>query len=285
MALSTQTAPELTQEQVANILVKPLADQSVFLSAGPRIFDTHSMLRIPKLGAATDPSWVPENGLIPEVEADFDEVRLLPDTLESIKTIARFSSELARQSVVALDATLKDRLVTDVANKLDHQLLSATGDGINTPRGLFAYDNAQKLAIDGALALDDLHDAVGLAMGENVNTSACKWLMRSSDFVNLRKVKDTGGNYIVQSDVTQAGSYSLLGIPVIVTNRIPTGYAGLVDFSQIAVARDLAPSVKWLDQRYAEYDQIGLRVVTRYDAAPLNAEAVIHLTGVGTTEA
>lgn len=285
MALSTTTAPELTQEQVANILVKPLADQSVFLSAGPRIFDTHGALRIPKLGAATNPSWHGENEQITEVDTDFDEVLLLPDTMKSVKTLTRFSNELARQSVIALDAALKDRLVTDVANTIDHQLLSAEGDGITKPKGLFAYTGVQTMAVDGPLALDDLHDAVGLAMGANVNTTAAKWIMRSSDFVAVRKLKDGDGRYMVQPDPTQAGAYSLLGIPVILSNRIPEGKAALVDFSQIAVARDLAPTVKVLDQTFGDYDQMALRVVTRYDAAPLNPEAVIHLTGVGTTEA
>ena len=55
----------------------------------------------------------------------------------------------------------------------------------------------------------------------------------------------------------------------------------LADFSPIAVARDLAPlSVKILDQTFGAYDQMAIRVVARYDAAPLNPEAVVVLRGV-----
>jgi len=64
------------------------------------------------------------------------------------------------------------------------------------------------------------------------------------------------------------------------TGATPTGRAALVDFSQIAVARDLAPSVKILDQTYGDYDQQAIRVVARYDAAPLNAQAVVALSGI-----
>ena len=53
-----------------------------------------------------------------------------------------------------------------------------------------------------------------------------------------------------------------------------------MDFSQIAVARDLAPSVTVLRERYADWDQGALLVVARYDAAPLNAAAVVALTGI-----
>ncbi len=53
-----------------------------------------------------------------------------------------------------------------------------------------------------------------------------------------------------------------------------------MDFSQIAVARDLAPSVKILDQTFGDFDQQAIRVVARYDAAPMNAQAIVTLTGI-----
>lgn len=287
MAVSTVSATELTQQQVAKILVKPLEEAAKFLAAGPRVFDTASELRIPKLGAPTTVTWVGENEQIPESNPDFDEVVLLPSTMKSLKTLTRYSNELARQSVVALDQALKDRLVTDVAAKLDAQLFSASGDGITTPQGLFAWAGTQTLAVNGILELDDLHDAEALALGENVDPTRMRWVMTSRELIDLRKIKATDGNYIVQPDVTAAGGYTLLGHPVIVTNRVPdttggtpTGRAALVDFSQVAVARDMSPTVKILDQTFGDFDQMAIRVVCRYDAKPLNAEAVVKLTGI-----
>lgn len=288
MAVSTTTAAELTAEQVQKILVQPLEQASVFLAAGPRIFDTNgSPVRIPKMGGPTSPDWIGENELITEKDVTFDEVTLLPSTMKSVKTITRFSNELARQSVVALDAALRDRLVRDVAAKLDAQLLSASGDGITTPKGLFAYSGTQTVAVGGAITLDALLDAWGKALAANVNLAALRWVMQPREFVKLRKVKDTTNAYLLQADPTADGVFRLWGAPVSVTARVPdttggtpTARAALVDFSQIAVARDLAPSVKVLTERYAEYDQLALRVVARYDAAPLNPEAVVALTTI-----
>ncbi|BCI55693.1 hypothetical protein NIIDNTM18_49710 [Mycolicibacterium litorale] len=287
MAVSTTSASELTAEQVVKILVKPLEEAAKFLAAGPRIFDTASPIRIPKLGAPTTVSWVGENEQIPEASPDFDEIELLPSTMKSLKTLTRYSNELARQSVIALDAALKDRLVTDVAAKLDSQLFSASGDGTTTPQGLFAWSGTQTLAVGGALTLDHLHDAEALALGANVDPASMRWVMTSRELIKLRKIKDTDGRYIVQSDVTAAGGYTLLGHNVIVSNRVPdttggtpTARAALVDFSKVAVARDLAPSVKVLDQTFGDFDQLALRVVCRYDAKPLNPEAVVKLTGI-----
>jgi HK97 family phage major capsid protein len=151
MAVKTSTAPELTAEQVAKILTQPLEEQSLFLAAGPRIFDTTGPLRIPAQGGpVTDPGWTGESEEIPERDVDFDEVLLLPSTMKSVKVITRYSNELARASVIALDAAIKQRLVTDVAAKLDRQFFSATGDGTTTPQGLISpvHGRADDAAVD-----------------------------------------------------------------------------------------------------------------------------------------
>jgi HK97 family phage major capsid protein len=287
MALETATAPELTAEQVQRILVQPLEAKSTFLASAPRIFDTAGPVRIPKMGTGVDPQWYGENEQIVDQDVSFDEVSLLPSTMKSLKVLTRFSNELARQSVIALDAALKGRVVADVAAKLDAQFYSASGDGVTTPKGLFAWTGTQTLAVDGALSLDDLHDAEGLVLAANVDPSRVRWIMTSREFVELRKVKDTQGRYLIQPDPTEAGAYRLLGHGVTVTNRVPdttgatpTGRAALVDMSQVAVARDQAPSVKVLDQTFGDFDQMALRVTARYDVAPLNPEAVVKLTGI-----
>lgn len=289
MALSTSTASELTQEQVQKVLIKPLEDQAIFLNSGARVFDSNgSPVRIPKLGGATTPTFVGENEKIPEVDVDFDEVQLLPSTMKSIKVITRFSNELARQSVVSLDASMRDRLVKDVSDTLDYKLLSDGGDGVTEPRGLFAYDGIQHLDVNGKLTLDHLLTAWGMALAADVNMSSLKWVITPEDFVALRGIKDSTGQYIVNADPTADAVFRLFGAPVTVSKRVPnktgkdsaTGRAALVDFSQIAVARDMTPTVTALTERYADYDQVGLRVITRYDAAPLNPEAIVAIEGI-----
>lgn len=207
--------------------------------------------------------------------------------MQSIKTLTRYSNELSRQSVVALDAALKQRLVADVAAAMDGQLFSATGDGITKPKGLFAYTGVQSIPTVGALTLDTLLDAQGLALNANVDLGRTKWVMKSREFIKLRKVKDAQQRYLIEPDVTKAGQYTLFGIPVLISNRVPdttgatpTARVGLVDFSQVVVARDVAPSVKVLTETFGEYDQQAIRVVYRLDAAPANPQAIVVLNGV-----
>ena len=74
--------------------------------------------------------------------------------------------------------------------------------------------------------------------------------------------------------------FTLVGIPVKVSTQVPASKAVLADSRQIAVVRDLAPSVRFLTERYAEFDQVGIRVVTRDDIAALNPAAIVVLSGI-----
>lgn len=283
MAASTQTLGELTTEQVSTILTQPLEQRAVFLSAGPTIFDTDgSPVIVPTAPTFdTEPAWHGENEKITETEADTGEIQLLPSTMESLKIITRYSNELARQSVVNLDAALQSRLVADVAAKMDAQFLSAEGDGVTQPQGMFAWPDVQTFSVGGPLTLDAILDAQTLALTANVDPARMALFLSPGDYMGVRAVKDADGRYLVVPDAQQGGTVvPLLGAKVYVSSRVPAGSAALVDMSQVAVARDLAPSVKVLTERYADYDQQAIRVVARYDAKPLNPEAVVTMTGI-----
>jgi len=275
----TSAHPELLQEQVANLLVQPLEAASVVLSSGVRIFDTASPLRIPKLASGATVGFVGEGELIPEADVDFDEVRLMPSDRKSIKTLIRFTNELLRQSVIGLDATLRARLVTDVSNKLDLALL--TGDGADDSiTGIVNQSGVQTGVLDVTDA-DSLLDAIALASAAEVTPN--RWFINGDDFIALRKLKEAtnSAKYLLESDVTSGPTYRLFGISVTPTNKLPAGTAVLADTSQIAVARDIAPSVTLLSERFAEYDEQAIRVVTRYDLGLLHPEGVIVLTEAG----
>lgn len=280
MALGTGNIAELLNDQVAALLVQPLEAASVVLSSGVRIFDTAGQLRIPKLTGSSAVGFVGENEEIPSTHATtFDEVVLMPTDRKSIKVIERFSRESVRQSVIGLDAVLKARLLKVVGDQLDTALLTGTGadDSIT---GLIEQDDVQTAELDVTDA-DSLLDAIGKAVAAEVTPN--RWFLNGEDFIELRKLKEAtdSSRYLLEADVTRDATYRLFGIPVTVTNKLDPGVAVLADTSNIAVARDVAPSITVLSERYAEWDQIGLRVTTRYDLGLLHPEAVIVLTESG----
>jgi HK97 family phage major capsid protein len=270
----TSNNQELLQEQVSSILIQPLETESVVLAAGPRIFDTASPLRIPKLVGSGDASWIGEGELIPEHDIEFDEVRLMPSDRKSVKTLIRFSNELLRQSIIGLNSVLQTRLVGDVARKIDDAFL--TGDGADgSVTGILNQTGVQAAAFDPEEA-DTFLDALAMASAAEVTPN--RWFMSGADFFTVRKIKDNSGNYILESDITSGTTHRLFGVPVTVTNKIPTGKAILANMGEVAVARDTNPTVKLLDQRYAEYDEQAIRVTARYDLGLLRPEGVIVLT-------
>ncbi|EHB58981.1 phage major capsid protein, HK97 [Mycolicibacterium rhodesiae JS60] len=271
----------LLQSQVADILVNPLAQESTFLAAGPQIFDTSDQLRIPRVASGVTAGFVGEGAQITDGDVSFDEVTLLPSTLKSLKVLVRFSNEMARQSVVALDATLKTTLVTNVAEALDAALWDGAGTS-NTIKGIFRQSGIATGTLDLTDA-DSLIDGMATAQGNHV--SPTHWVMTAASFAKLRKLKvgTSDARYIFDPSTIQDGSaFRLFGLPVIITDNIPAvstkNRVALVDFSKVAVARDLDAEVKILDQTWGDYDSVGIRVVTRYDVGLLQAKAVTLLT-------
>lgn len=274
MVTSTVTAASLISEQVAALLVQPLEAESVVLAAGPVIFDSSEPLRIPKITAGISAGFVAENAAIPEGDVTFGEIDLMPSNRKAIKALTRFSNESLRQSTVGLDQVLKTRLVSDVANALDTALLVGTG-ATNSITGITNQAGVTTGVLDAA-SPDSLLDALAQASANNVTPN--RWFLSGADFFTLRKLKDNDGRYLVVSDVTADAAYSLFGVPVTVTNKLPTGKAVLADMSQVAVVRDIDPSITLLSERYAEFDQQAVRVVTRYDLGLLHPEGVVVLT-------
>jgi HK97 family phage major capsid protein len=274
MTETTAANPELLADQVSQLLVQPLESASIVLSSGVRLFDTSGQLRVPKLTNGATVGFVAEGGLIPDTgDVGFDELVLMPSTRTSLKIILRYTRELVRQSVIGIDAVLKQRLVKDVSDALDDALLKGTG-AANSITGLMAQPGVQTLTWDKALP-DTMLDALDLAYAAEVQPN--RWFINGSDWIDLRKLKEeTGSNkYLFEGDIHAGETLRLFGIPVTVSNKVTAGKFILADTSQVAVARDVAPSVTVLNERYAEYDEVGLRVTARYDLGLLHPEAVV----------
>ena len=273
----------LIQSQVANLLVQPLEQASTFLAAGPVVLDSSSPVRVPRIVNGVTAGFVAEGAQISDGDVAFDEVTLLPSTMKGLKVLVKLSNELIRTSVIGLESVLRTRLVTDVANALDAALWDGTGSS-NTIKGIL---RATGIAT-GTLSLTDPDSLIdGLATAQGNKVSPTHWVMTSSSWATLRKNKIAASGskqYLFDPNGGIAGGTELrlFGLPVIVTDNIPAVSAknrvALVDMSKVVVARDVNAEVKILDQTWGDYDSIGIRVVSRWDTALLQAKAVTLLT-------
>lgn len=282
MAIETTAGNStLIQSQVASLLVQPLEQVSSFLAAGPVILDSSSPVRVPRITNGVTAGFVAEGVQISDGDVGFDEVTLLPSTLKGLKVLVKMTNELIRTSVIGLEAVLRTRLVTDVANALDAALWDGTGAS-NTIKGILRQTGIQT----GVLDLTDPDSLIdGLAAAQGNKVSPTHWVMTAASFAKVRKVKvgTTDRRYVMDPNTIQNGTeFRLLGLPVIITDNIANvttkARVGLVDMNKVVVARDVDAEVKILDQTWGDYDSIGIRVVSRWDTALLQAEAVTLLT-------
>lgn len=279
----------LTATQVQRVLIQPLVQASVFLSSGVRILDSANPVQLPIAPPPNEAlAWVAEGAQIPEVTPQFNAKTLLPSTMQSIKIITRFTRQLARQSVVAIDQALQTNLVQSVAASLDNAFVSGNGDGVTTVQGLLNYPNTQTVAVAGVPTVDAFYDALSKALGAFVPEDELQWWMRHETYIQLHKQKASGtGDYLLQPDPAKAGRSTLLGIPVVVTDRLPlvtgttnTTTAVLWSPSRTTVVRDLNADVTILPERYAEFDEIGIRTTARLDAGTAQPASIVKLTGL-----
>lgn len=275
MVNSTTTANELIVPKIADMLIEPLAQASVILQSGVTVFNSSEPLRVPTLTGNVNPAWVGENEQIPDsADLDFGEIELMPTNLKSIKTLTRVSNELIRMAKIGVSGVLQRRIVTDVRDKLDTALL--TGDGAsNTVTGLINQTGVTQGTWDAADP-DSILDALATMAGNEASPTGLT--MNGTDFTAVRKLKDTTGRYMLQPDLSSAGRYQLHGIPVRVTNKLPQGTAVLADWSDVAIVRDIDPTITLDASRYLEFDQMAIRCTTRYDLGVLRSESVMVLT-------
>jgi HK97 family phage major capsid protein len=269
----------LIQSQVQQLLIQPLQQASTFLAAGPVIFDSASPVRLPRAAATVGAGFVAEGAQIPDASVAIDEIDLLPSTRASIKALVKFTNEMLRQSVLGLDAVLRQRLVNDVAVALDNALFN--GDGTNnTITGIFHQVGTQTgtLSTSGAYDPDSLLDALATAAAANVTPN--RWFFNPADYTAFRKLRATSsdGRYLFDPDVHAGPQLALWDIPVTLTNHVPAGKAILVDMNYVAVVRDVDSSVFLLDQLYGDYDSQAIRTVTRYDMGLTQPHAVVILS-------
>lgn len=276
MTVDSKSANALIREQVASVLVEPLTAASVVLGAtpAPTTFVSSEPLRIPTMNGTFNPSWVGENEKIPDDEsADFGEIELMPTSRKSIKTIVRVSNELIRMATIGVSSVLQNRIVADVRDKLDTALLLGTGAD-DTVTGIMEQAAVERAPFSPADP-DTILDGLAWLAGNEI--TANRLIMNGGDFFKVRKLKDADGRGLIQSDLTGGTTYRLHGVPVSVSNKVPEGKAVLADMSQVAVVRDEDARVNLLTERYADYDQVGIRVVTRYDLGLIRPEGVLVL--------
>lgn len=284
MAITTSGNSTLSQDIVERILVQPLAQRSTFLSLGiPEYVSDGNPIHLPSLtsiGTAT--GFVAEGSSIGEASVATSEVVLLQSSVYAIKDIVKMTTEAVETAVINLESAMSSALVGRVAQLIDSALFNGGTATTGSPVGVFqmtGYTNAGTVAAASAAlgtALYDMQEDYALAYGD---PSSAIFMAHPTVIKNIRLLEDTQGQRVLQPSLAAGAPSTILGVPYVVSTHASSSALVLCDRQQLAIGRAPA-SVTVLDQTFADYGQIGIRVSARYDVKALNAAAIVklHLT-------
>ena len=280
MSLDTISNATLTQAQVMRMLIEPLRNQSTYLRQGfPTFTSNGEPIKVPSLTSVGTATFITQGSAIAEATASTSEIELLPSTVYSVKRILRMSNEVVRQAVIGVESAFSTALVNDVAEVLDKAMWNGGTATTGSPIGMVNFSgstNAGTVA-GTALASGNLYDMDELALVNKLEADALRWAMSPKTFTFVRKMSDNYGQRILAPALSDAAPATILGHPYVVTNHVPDTALLLFDRTKIAVGMDQRASITLLDQTYAAYDEIAIRVTARYDTKSMYSAAVVKL--------
>lgn len=185
------------------------------------------------------------------------------------------SVELMQDSTVNLPAFIGERLGERIARITNQHY--TTGAGTTVPFGLTTravnsgITTASATAVTWAEMIDTKH-SVDVAYRRNAS-----WMMDDVALSWLKKQVESTYRPMWQPDMSAASPGTYDGDPIIVNNDMPTAALSKAilygDFSKYIVREVAGITVLRLDERYADYHQVGFLAFSRSDGDLLNAAA------------
>lgn len=225
-----------------------------------------------------------------ESQAKFGKVKLDPTKQTAL---AYTSNEVIRDGGGALNAFLMTAMPKAMAFAADYDYLNASGGG--EPLGALHVNNPGLIVVP-----KETTQAASTIVWENVlrmyarmlptSLARAVWLASPDTFFELATMAlsvGTGGSAVWITDAHGAPQLTLLGRPVIMTEKTPSALGGqgdlsLVDFGFYLVGRrdamsiDSSPHVKFTS------DQTTIRVIERNDGRPWLSSAITPKNGGAT---
>lgn len=223
-AMNTGTPSQggvVVNEVLTGAIIKEIVDRSDVL----KFFNSTSIagtLRIPKKSSSGSATWEDE-----QIESNATSKATIA-TLEMLelgqKRLYR-ESALTQQMVNVQELDLRSFVIDDISETMGDALELAVfqGDGIKRPLGILGSvpaGNQVELAARGKLDLDYFKKCK--AKLKKVAQKKAKWFMQADTLLEVDLLKDTQGRPLLQPDLTKESDYTILGLPVEITDAMPT---------------------------------------------------------------
>ena len=219
-----------------------------------------------------------ENTQVAEQDVTFGQITMKAYKYSS--KLIRVSAELLQDSAIDLESFIGGALGERIARVLNSHFTIGTNS--SQPQGIIASGAGVTAAAVAAITYGELVD-----LQHSVDPSYrgnAKFMMNDSTFKAIRKLVDDQNRPIFQPDISAASPGTLLGSPIVINQDCAAMAASAKsiffgDFSKYLI-RDVQDfTLLRLEERYADYHQVGFVGFSRHDGRILDAgtDPIKHL--------
>lgn len=266
----------LVPDEFERTLVEALEEENVFRTLAHVIKTSSGDRKIPVVASKGTASWVDEEGAYTESDDAFSQVSIGAYKLGSM---IKVSEELLADSVFDLEAYISKEFARRIGAREEESFFN--GDGKGKPLGILAAKGGAEVGVTAASATAITADEV-IDLFYSLKAPYRKnavWVLNDATVKQIRKLKDSTGQYLWQPSLVAGTPDTILGRPVKTSAFMPTAAAGAKtiafgDFKYYWIADRQGRTFKKLSELYAANGQVGFMGTQRVDGKLILPEAI-----------
>ena len=266
----------LVPDEFERTLVQALEEDNV-IRAKAHVFTTsNGVHKIPIVATKGVANWIDEGQAYGESDDVFAQEQI---DAHKVGTLIKVSEELLDDSAFDLQSYISKEFTRRIGAKEEEAFL--IGDGSKKPTGILHATAGAQVGVTAAgaaaITADELIDLY-YSLKSPYRKNAI-WVLNDSSIRAIRKLKDLSGQYLWQPGLREGEPDMLLGKPLFTSAYMPTLAAGAKtilfgDLSYYWIGDRKGITFKRLNERYADYGQVGFLASKRVDAKLILPEAV-----------
>lgn len=266
----------LVPDEFERTLVEALEEENVFRTIAHVIKTSSGDRKIPVVASKGTASWVDEEGAYTESDDAFSQVSI---GAYKLGTMIKVSEELLADSVFDLEAYISKEFARRIGAREEESFFN--GDGKGKPLGILAAKDGAEVGVTAASATAITADEV-IDLFYSLKAPYRKnavWVLNDATVKQIRKLKDSTGQYLWQPSLVAGTPDTILGRPVKTSAFMPTAAAGAKtiafgDFKYYWIADRQGRTFKKLSELYAANGQVGFMGTQRVDGKLILPEAI-----------
>lgn len=268
-AMTSTTHANAIPEGLHGEIIKKLEEKSAVYAEAKKV-DYVGDLAVLVDGENAEASILDETEELTESDLGAFEKVILKD--KRVATLVTISKNMLNNSPLLTMEFIADKVATRVANTIENQIFNADGTSKKMTSGLLAKGSK----INADITIENILSMVGGIKAAYLN--GAKFYCNRETFKTLCALIDANKRpYIVADVINNKPAYTLLGIPVVVTDVLE-GELVLANLGEaMMVKHGQTPQVEVLQETFALKGSVGIMCEAFVDCAVVNPEAVVIL--------